>query len=205
MQRRLSCRLEWLLWLVALSSMATIAYGYSAALQAGREAKVVAPGEAARQDARNAARDGRAGEDKASAGGDAAGEVIGRVEIPALGLNVPITSGVETTSLLRGVGRVNGTAYPGGLGTVGLAGHRDTYLRPLEGAAVGMDIKLIDKQGTFHYHLDSWEIVTPEQVEVLLIRTRPELALITCYPFHYVGAAPKRFVIHAHLVSVAAE
>ncbi len=205
MQRRLSCRLEWLLWLVALSSMATIAYGYSAALQAGREAKVVAPEEAARQDARNAAGDGRAGEDKASAGGDAAGEVIGRVEIPALGLNVPITSGVETTSLLRGVGHVNGTAYPGGLGTVGLAGHRDTYLRPLEGAAVGMDIKLIDKQGTFHYHLDSWEIVTPEQVEVLLIRSRPELALITCYPFHYVGAAPKRFVIHAHLVSVAAE
>ncbi len=197
MPRRLISRLEWLLWVVALVSMATIAAAYSVSLQAGRQSRLIVAGEPSTQTAEHVLPAGRAEGDE--------GEVIGRVEIPALALSVPITAGVETGSLLRGVGHVNGTAFPGGLGTVGLAGHRDTYLRQLEHAAVGMDIKLTNKQGTFHYYLDNWEIVTPEQVDVLLIRSRPELALITCYPFHYVGAAPKRFVVHAHLVSVAAD
>ena len=59
------------------------------------------------------------------------GDVIGLLEIRPLGLSVPITAGVESSSLLRGVGHVEGTALPGGLGTLGLAGHRDTYFRPL--------------------------------------------------------------------------
>ena len=130
------------------------------------------------------------------------GDVIGRLRIPALGIVVPVTVGVETSSLLRGVGHVEGSAWPGGLGTVGLAGHRDTYLRPLERVQPGMDIELIDASGTFHYSVDSFEIVMPEQVDVLSIRSRPELVLITCYPFHYVGAAPKRFIVHAHLLSL---
>jgi len=86
---------------------------------------------------------------------------------------------------------------------VGLAGHRDTYLRRLEGVAKGMDIRLTDTGGTYHYVVDGWEVVNPDRVDVLLVRARPELALITCYPFHYIGAAPKRFVVHAHLESVA--
>jgi sortase A len=68
-----------------------------------------------------------------------------------------------------------------------------------------MDIRLVVQTGVYHYHVDRWEIVTPEKVEVLSIRSQPELALITCYPFHFIGPAPKRFVIHAHLVSVAAD
>lgn len=133
------------------------------------------------------------------------GVVIGRVEIPALKLSVPITDGVDTDSLLKGVGHIDGTALPGGLGTVGLAGHRDTYLRPLERVAVGMDIRLAVRTGIYHYHIDRWEIVSPEKVEVLSIRSQPELALITCYPFHFIGPAPRRFVVHAHLVSAAAD
>ena len=91
----------------------------------------------------------------------------------------------------------------GGLSTVGLAGHRDTFLRPLRRIAPGMDIRVTDATGAYHYVVDSTEIVMPEEVEALSVRSRPELTLITCYPFNYVGAAPKRFIVHAHLVSVA--
>ena len=131
------------------------------------------------------------------------GEVIGRVEIPQLQLSVAVLEDDQSLSLLHGLGHVRGTAKLGGLGTVGLAGHRDTFLRPLRHIETGMDIRASDASGVYHYVVDSTEIVRPEQVEVLAIRSRPELTLITCYPFNYVGHAPKRFIVHAHLVSVS--
>ena len=131
------------------------------------------------------------------------GDVIGRLEIPTIGLSVPMTAGIESSSLLRGVGHIDGTAVPGGLGTLGLAGHRDTYFRPLRHIQTGMDIRVTDATGTYHYEVDSTEIVLPEQVDVLAIRERPELTLVTCFPFDYVGAAPKRFIVHAHLRSMS--
>jgi sortase A len=130
-------------------------------------------------------------------------DVMGRIEIPALRLSAPITRDDDVTSLRRGVGHIPGTALPGGLGTVGLAGHRDSFFRPLRGITPRMEIRLIDRTGTYHYVVDSTEVVTPDKVRVLDIRQRPELTLITCFPFEYVGTAPKRFVVHAHLLSAA--
>ena len=132
-----------------------------------------------------------------------AATVIARLEIPRLGLAVPVMADYDPNSLLRGVGHIHGTAMPGGLGTMGLAGHRDTYFRPLRRIAPKMDIRVVDATGMYHYQVDSTEVVTPEQVEVLDIRMRPELTLITCYPFDFIGAAPKRFIVHAHLISVS--
>jgi sortase A len=129
--------------------------------------------------------------------------VIGRIEIPKLTLSVPIMASYDSASLVRGVGHIDGTAMPGGLGTLGLAGHRDTYFRPLRNIAVNMEVRVTDRDGTYHYIVDSTEVVTPDRVEVLATRGRPEMTLITCYPFDYVGAAPKRFVVHAHLASAA--
>ncbi|WP_446744909.1 class D sortase [Silvibacterium acidisoli] len=130
--------------------------------------------------------------------------VIGQMTIPALHLAVPMTSGIEKADLLRGVGHIPGTALPGGLGTVGLAGHRDTYLRPLKAIRKGMVIQLAGANGAYLYSVDSTEIVTPDQTRVLDIQSRPALTLVTCYPFYYVGSAPQRFIVHAHLLSVVA-
>jgi sortase A len=130
-------------------------------------------------------------------------DVIGRIEIPALALSAPLTADYDVNSLHRGVGHIPGTAVPGGLGTVGLAGHRDSFFRPLRKIAVKMDVRLIDKTGTYHYVVDSTEIVSPDKVDVLDIADRPELTLITCFPFDYVGAAPERFIVHAHLLSAS--
>ena len=131
------------------------------------------------------------------------GSVMGRIDIPALALSAPITDDFDTGSLRHGVGHIPGTAVPGGLGTVGLAGHRDTFFRPLRNIAPKMEIRLTDRTGTYHYAVDSTEIVSPDKVQVLDIAARPELTLITCFPFDYVGAAPRRFIVHAHLLSAS--
>lgn len=133
----------------------------------------------------------------------ASGAIIGRIDIPELGLSAAVLEDDQSKSLLRGLGHIRGTAELGGLGNVGLAGHRDTFLRPLRRVAPGMRIRATNPTGIYHYVVDSTEIVTPEAVDVLNIGSRPELTLITCYPFNYVGAAPRRFIVHAHLVSVS--
>ena len=129
--------------------------------------------------------------------------VIGRIEIPQIALSVPLMASISKDGLLRGAGHVPGTALPGGLGTIGIAGHRDTFFRPLRRIRPGMQIKVIGAAGAYRYRVDSTEIVDPEEVKLLDIASRPMLTLITCYPFNYIGAAPRRFIVHAHLLSVA--
>jgi sortase A len=131
--------------------------------------------------------------------------ILGRIEIPSLHLSAAVMSGYDATSLREGVGHIRGTAMPGGLGTVGIAGHRDTFFRPLRKILPRMRILLSDRAGTYSYSVDSTEIVTPDKVDVLNIGPQPELTLITCYPFDYLGAAPNRFIVHAHLLSVSPE
>ncbi len=130
-------------------------------------------------------------------------EVIGRLEIPSLNLTVPILSDYDPASLRRGVGHIRGTANAGGLGNFVLAGHRDTFLRPLRHIAASMVIKVIIQEGTYEYVTDRTEVVDPNNLEVLDIHETPELTLITCYPFDFVGAAPHRFIVHAHLASAS--
>ena len=130
-----------------------------------------------------------------------AGDVIGRLEIPTLGLSVPVLESYEPDTLRKGIGHVPGSALPGGLGNLVLAGHRDTFFRPLRNAKAGMEIDVATSDKRFAYEVDSTEIVTPAQVEIMDIGERPGMTLITCYPFDFVGQAPKRFIVHAHLVS----
>lgn len=138
----------------------------------------------------------------AAAEGTGGGAIIGRMVVPAVGLSVPVFENYDNDTLKRGVGHVPGTALPGGLGNAGFAGHRDTFLRPVRNIRKGMEIDLVTPEGKYRYQVDTMEIVTPDQVEVLDIRTQPELTLITCYPFNFIGAAPKRFIVHAHLLSL---
>lgn len=132
----------------------------------------------------------------------ATGAVLGRMEIPKLNLSVPLIDGVRDVDLQRGAGHIPGTAMAGGLGTVGIAAHRDTFFRPLRQIAPGVEILVAGRGGTFAYEVTSTEIVAPDKVSVLDVGDSPQLALITCYPFNYIGAAPKRFIVHARLLSL---
>jgi sortase A len=134
-----------------------------------------------------------------------ASHAIGTLHMPALGLDVPLVSGIDSAALSRGVGHVLGSAFAGGLGNMVLAGHRDTFLRPLRSVKPGMDVFIDSPRGRYLYRVDRSEVVTPDDLKVLDIGQRPELTLITCYPFNFLGSAPKRFIVHAHLVSLAPE
>lgn len=138
----------------------------------------------------------------ASGGAIPDGSVIGSFSIPALQLSVPIVEGTTHQDLLRGVGHVPGSALAGGLGNMALAAHRDTFFRPLRNVRAGMQMRVASGDSIYQYQVDSTEIVTPEQVAVLDIGSVPQVTLITCYPFSYIGAAPRRFIVHAHLTSL---
>jgi len=129
--------------------------------------------------------------------------VIGRLEIPRLKLSVMVREGADERTLSRAVGHIPGTALPGKIGNVGLAGHRDTFFRALRDIREDDTIELETTSGLYHYVVRSTKIVTPRDVSVLEASGGPTLTLVTCYPFYYVGSAPKRFIVHAAQVTAA--
>jgi sortase A len=127
------------------------------------------------------------------------GQSLGRLEIPSIHLSAIVAEGVATRTLRRSVGHVPGTALPGGRGNVGLSAHRDTFFRHLGELRKDDVITITTLDGSFEYVVESTTIVDPDESVVLHDAGRPTLTLVTCYPFYYVGPAPKRFVVHAGL------
>lgn len=125
------------------------------------------------------------------------GEPLSRIEIPRLGISLIVLEGVRPRDLTLGAGHVPGTALPGDSGNVAIAGHRDTFFRKLSEIRGHDRIMLTTLRGSFAYSVESMQIVDPDAVEVLQPTARPTLTLITCYPFSYVGPAPKRFIVKA--------
>jgi sortase A len=125
------------------------------------------------------------------------GASIGEIQIPRLGLRVMIVQGESAPILRHGVGHLSDTALPGEVGNVVLAGHRDTFFRPLSGVRAGDSITLKTRDGKFEYLVESTSVVAPGAIEVLEPTGGRTLTLITCYPFSYIGAAPNRFIVRA--------
>ena len=128
--------------------------------------------------------------------------VIGRIEIPRIGLKTVILEGVAQRTLSLAVGHIPGTALPGMPGNVGIAGHRDTFFRSLREVEPGDSIILTTFEGAWEYRVQSCEIVRESGTSVLDDGGAPELTLVTCYPFYYVGPAPERFIVHARRVAI---
>jgi sortase A len=123
--------------------------------------------------------------------------VVGKLEIARLGVSVMVVEGVDASDLKRAVGHIPGTAVPGELGNVGIAGHRDTFFRPLRSIQRDDQITVSTLQGTYRYRVVSTNVVRPEDIQVLYPTGRDSLTLVTCFPFNYVGSAPKRFIVRA--------
>jgi len=105
--------------------------------------------------------------------------------------------GDDDATLMKAVGHLPGTPLPWNGGNTALAGHRDTFFRPLERVNIGDDIHLDTPHGRFHYRVRRTLVVEPEDLSVLHPSTNATLTLITCYPFRYIGPAPKRFIVQA--------
>jgi len=129
------------------------------------------------------------------------GSTLGRIEISAVGMTTMILEGTEEGTLRRAVGHIRGTPLPGQRGNVALAAHRDTFFRGLRDIRVNDEITLTTLSGSFHYRVDSTKVVKPEETEALKDNGHDTLTLVTCYPFNFVGSAPKRFIVRARKIS----
>ena len=133
----------------------------------------------------------------------AAGTPLGRIEIPRLGVSAIVRAGSDARTLRLAVGHIGGTALPGEPGNVGLAAHRDTFFRRLGEIREDDQVRLVTRDGTFIYQVAGTQVVEPNEVWVLDPTAEPALTLVTCYPFRFVGAAPRRFIVRAHLTEPA--
>jgi len=129
------------------------------------------------------------------------GSVIGELEIPRIGLSVIVIEGDSASILRRAAGHLEGSALPGGPGNVGIAAHRDTFFHALRDIRNNDAITMNTARGSYQYKVESIQVVEPDNLSVLADSFKPTLTLITCYPFGYVGPAPKRFVVRARLIS----
>jgi sortase A len=121
------------------------------------------------------------------------------LQIPSLSLKAPVFNGTDDLTLNHAVGRIEGTAMPGERGNIGLAAHRDGFFRGLKDIKPGDAIELKTHGATDIYTVDRIQIVGPNDVSVLRAQDKPAVTLVTCYPFYFVGSAPKRFVVTAYL------
>jgi sortase A len=129
--------------------------------------------------------------------------LVGRIEVPRLKLSALAREGVDVRTLRGSVGHVPGTALPGEPGNAAFAAHRDTFFRPLEGIRKGDTVTVTTRDGVHRYRVYSTRIVSPSDVTVLRSGQQSQLTLVTCYPFDYVGSAPKRFIVQAELTPPA--
>jgi sortase A len=126
----------------------------------------------------------------------------GMLEIPSIGLAQPFFEGVTLTAIDRGPSHWPGTAMPGELGNVVMAGHRTTRTRPfwdLDLVQPGAELIFTMNDGTRHvYLLDRTEVVDDEDVHIVDQSYGYRATLFGCHPK---GSARQRIVGHFSLHS----
>src|SRR5579872_18504 len=128
-----------------------------------------------------------------------AGEVLTKLSIPRIGLRAVVMEGTSGRSLLLGPGHMTGSAIPGNGGNAVIAGHRDTFFRHLQNLRIGDAVYVMRSRKRFHYIVTEKRVVQANDISVLRAVKGSELTLITCYPTHFIGPAPRRLVIVAKL------
>jgi sortase A len=131
--------------------------------------------------------------------------VVARLSIDRIHLRAMVREGDDDNTLDVALGHIPGTAMPGQTGNVGVAGHRDRLFRRLAEVTTDDRIQLQTAAATYTYQVDDMAIVAPKAVSVLSGGHGARLTLVTCYPFNYIGSAPKRYIVKAHLVQQNAD
>lgn len=121
------------------------------------------------------------------------------LRITRVNLEVPVYTEATERNLNRGAGLIVGTALPGSDGNVGIAAHRDGYFRTLRHVSIGDVIELDSPNAQSTYLVSELSIVDPTDTRPLNETETPAITLVTCYPFHFAGSAPKRYIVRAVL------
>jgi len=119
------------------------------------------------------------------------------LRIPKIGLEVAVLEGTDDLTLNRAIGHIEDTPKPGENGNVGIAGHRDGFFRGLKDVVVGDTMELETVSGKDTYRVEDIWIVDPEDIHVLDPTAGRAITLVACYPFYFVGSAPKRYIVRA--------
>jgi len=135
--------------------------------------------------------------------GPPTGFPFARLRIQKIGLSVTVIEGTEPRDLLKAPGHLVGSALPGQPENCIIAGHRDLHFRHLGSLRPGDRVELEGANGTAVYQVESAQVIDPSKTSVLDPGDQPVLTLVTCYPFHYIGPAPRRFVVVARLVAMS--
>jgi sortase A len=123
------------------------------------------------------------------------GDVVAEIGIPRVDVSVIVFEGDDAGNLKQGAGHIPGTVLPSGSGNIGIAAHRDTYFRPLRTIHANDVITLKTQAGNSRYAVTETKIVKPSDIGVLAPASGRDLTLVTCYPFYYIGSAPKGFIV----------
>jgi sortase A len=132
------------------------------------------------------------------------GEPIGTLSVPRLGLSAVVAEGDDKPVLDNAAGHLPDTALPWNTGNTAVAAHRDGLFRPLKGIRIGDTLRFETVHGDFEYRVKETFIVEPDDIWVLNPTLEPTLTLISCYPFNFIGHAPKRFIVKAERLPVPA-
>jgi sortase A len=127
------------------------------------------------------------------------GAWLARLDAPVIGLSATVLEGADDKTLMRAAGHVEETAFPGDAGNTVIAGHRDTVFRPVRNLHVGDALVLTTSEYVYRYRITATRIVDPDEVDVLEPTNHRALTLVTCYPFTFIGRAPRRFIVRADL------
>jgi sortase A len=126
--------------------------------------------------------------------------VLGTIEIPKIGVSKTLRDGVRLTTLDKGPGHWPGSALPGQIGNMVVAGHRVTHDKPfrnLDKLSVGDEVRitLVDRS-VVHYRVTSTEIVPNTALDIVDQTTQATGTLFACHP---PGSARQRIVVHLAL------
>jgi sortase A len=133
-------------------------------------------------------------------GATAVGSAVARLSIPKIGLEAAVFEGTSDAVLVKGPGHLPGTELPGvasGYNNCVIAGHRDSFFRRLGWIRRGDTVTMTAGGVGRDYRVARRRIVRPEEVSVVAATKLPQITLITCYPFDWVGPAPYRLVVEA--------
>jgi len=126
---------------------------------------------------------------------------LGRIVIPKIGIDSELHEGIRLTTLDRGPGHWPGSAMPGQIGNVVVAGHRTSHgaeFRHLDALAPGDEVQFSTADGTFTYHVTGTQIVTPDSLWIIDPTDTPTATLFACHPL---GSTAKRIVVNLALAS----
>ena len=132
------------------------------------------------------------------------GSLVGLLSVPRIGMSTAVVQGDDSKSLKLSAGHLPDTPWPWQPGNSAIAAHRDGRFRALRKIKVGDEVRMRTSRGELRYKVRELRIVEPDDLSVLAPREQSSLTLITCYPFTYIGNAPKRFIVRAERLASAA-